>query len=169
MFIPNIYKIRDYFTHKNKLQIYFSYIYPVLTYLLPIWGVGYQKIIDAVQKLQNKILKILFKKDFLIHTETLYEDLQLKQISAILKFEQSKLIHKNLLSKQKTNLQLIFSESIHNYKTRNKDKIHTQFSRTNLGLFNPVYSASRTYNSLPSEIKENRNYNKFVNNLKQIF
>ncbi len=122
-----------------------------------------------IKTLQNKILKILFKQNFLKPTVDLYRDLELRQIQEILKIEQSKLVYKILNNQIKTNITIKISDQVHSYNTRNNTNIFTEFSRTNIALFNPIKRAADTFNSIPSSIRTVKSYPKFVSIIKKQF
>lgn len=111
----------------------------------------------------------MFNKHPQTSTFDLYKTLELRPIEQILKIEQCKLIFKILHSKQKSNTVLTTADQIHQYYTRGNQHIFTEFSRTNFAIFNPIRNASKTFNSLPENLKNINNVNKFVINLKKYF
>lgn len=137
-----LYKNRDYLTFKTEINVYNSYFLSHFRYLLPIWGNCGIVNLKTAQTLQNKVLKVLFNYNTLTHTEDLYAELGVCQISKLLKFEQCKLMHKIINKKQKTNTHINFAFNIHSHHTRSQRDIYLNHVRTNKGIFNPLYQAS---------------------------
>ena len=57
--IGMILKARRYPTKKALMTLYYSFIYPYLTYCNHIWGSTYQTNLMKLQKLQNRIRRII--------------------------------------------------------------------------------------------------------------
>ena len=99
--------------------------------------------LSKIQVLQNRILKILFNKDWFTPTPDLHRELGLLQVKDI--FFQSIL---NFVYKQKNGLlPEIFDDyfktrnQIHNINTRQANKIDVFKSRTNIG-YNRVHAVN---------------------------
>ena len=58
--LPKMYLLKKILSHKNKLIIYESWIKSHISYALEIYGSAGKKGLNQLQKLQNKIVKILF-------------------------------------------------------------------------------------------------------------
>lgn len=162
-----LYKNRSYLSHKSKLNVYNAFVLSRFRYLIPVWGTCGIINYNSMQVLQNKILKVIFNYDPLTHTVDLYENLKVWQLHKVLKFEQSKLIYRIINNTQKSNINILFSRDIHNYNTRSRENVFHNNIRSNKGLNNPVYQASKEYDSLPENIKNIGNYGRFVKHLKE--
>ena len=57
--IGMILKARRHLTKKALMTLYYSFIYPYLTYCNHIWGSTYQTNLMKLQKLQNRIIRII--------------------------------------------------------------------------------------------------------------
>ena len=115
-----------------------------------------------MQMLQNKILKILFDYDRITATETLYGKLGGMRLDRLLELEQCKLMYRIVNKKQKRKTNIIFYNDVHDYKTRAHNSIYQIYTRTNIGLRNPIVNASKIYNELPGNLKLINNYNTFL-------
>ena len=70
-----ILKARRYLTKKALKTLYHSFICPSLTYCNHIWGSTYQTYLMKLQKLQNRILRIICNTNRRDHVRPLYRHL----------------------------------------------------------------------------------------------
>jgi hypothetical protein len=64
----------------NKLLIYKIILKPVWTYGIPLWGTASQSNIEILQRLQNKILRMVTNAPWSIPNHVLHNDLQIPTI-----------------------------------------------------------------------------------------
>jgi hypothetical protein len=64
----------------NKLLIYKIILNPLWTYGIPLWGTASQSNIEILQRLQNKILRMVTKAPWYIPNHVLHTDLQMPTI-----------------------------------------------------------------------------------------
>ncbi len=55
-----IYRIRNYLSIKTLIMIYFAQIHSHLIYMLPVWGGATDSIINEIEKVQTRILKLIY-------------------------------------------------------------------------------------------------------------
>ena len=63
-------KIRKYLNRNTLLDLYYSFIYPYLTYCNQVWGLSYQSYMNAVVKLQkelSELFQVFTQEHILIH------------------------------------------------------------------------------------------------------
>ena len=70
-------KARKYLNRKCLLNLYYSFIYPYLTYCVEVWGNTPDTHIDPLIKLQKKIIRIITFSPYLAHTEPLFKELNI--------------------------------------------------------------------------------------------
>jgi hypothetical protein len=58
--LPKLYKIRNILNKKNKMIVYEAWIASYLRYGIEVYGFQAEYLINRLQKLQNKIIKVLF-------------------------------------------------------------------------------------------------------------
>ena len=56
--------------NKKIRVVYQALAKSIINYGISVWGGAYDTTIDPLKKIQNKILKIIFKKNPMYHTET---------------------------------------------------------------------------------------------------
>jgi hypothetical protein len=64
----------------NKLLIYKIVLKPIWTYGITLWGTASQSNIEILQRLQNKILRIVTNAPWYIPNHVLHTDLQMRTI-----------------------------------------------------------------------------------------
>ena len=70
-------KAKKIFKQKCLLNLYYSFIYPYLTYCVEVWGNTPDTHIDPLIKLQKKVIRIITFSPYLAHTEPLFKELNI--------------------------------------------------------------------------------------------
>lgn len=70
---------------KCSLLIYQSIIRPIITYACPIWGTASKTLVNKVQVLQNKILRISCNTPWFVRNSKLHEELGVIYIHEFIK------------------------------------------------------------------------------------
>ena len=78
-----MYRARSYLTKNSLKKLYFSYIYPYLTYCIEIWGISLQSHLDPLLLLQKKIIRIMTFSSYYAHTDPIFKDLNILTIDKL--------------------------------------------------------------------------------------
>ena len=78
------YGIRDFISIKHIKTIYYSLVYSTITYALAVYGQTTKENLLQIQRLQNKLLKVLTKKDSEFSTNKLHKELKILKVEDIL-------------------------------------------------------------------------------------
>ena len=62
-----LYLSKNLFPFHVKRMLYFAYIYPHLTYCMPLWGGGHSTYVDKVAVLQKKAVHLICNLNYLAH------------------------------------------------------------------------------------------------------
>lgn len=149
----------------SLIKIYFAHIYTHIKFMLNIYSNGPKYKLNCIKVLQNKALKIIFKKSRLTETSTLYNE-QFLPLETLIKFDQIILIYKLKNNQIRHNIYIISNADIHRYNTRNH-LVHQNFARTNSGLNSTIARATRTFNAIPERIKSINYINRFKKETRQ--
>ena len=76
-----LYKARKTFQISTLKTLYYSIIYPYLTYCIEVWGRASKIHLDSLFKIQKKIVRIVNSADYLAHTDPIFLDLKLLKLS----------------------------------------------------------------------------------------
>ena len=84
--IGMILKARWYLTKKALMTLYYSFVYPYLTYCNHIWGSTSPTNLMKLQKLQNRIIRIICNTNRRDHVRPMYKATGLLQLGDINKY-----------------------------------------------------------------------------------
>ena len=82
-----LYKIREYLPLKARLDYYYAYIYPYLTYNTIIWGGTYLTHLQPIILQQKRTIRTIANAGFLDHTDPLFKKFRLLKFQDIYKFQ----------------------------------------------------------------------------------
>ena len=156
-----LYRIKDYVPHKILKSIYYSLIYPYLSYGIIIWGGTYQTHLNPLVILQKRAIRLINKQPYLAHTNDLFLQNEILKLIDIYKFHLGIYFYKNELAGN-------FFRS-HNHATRNRDILLPPFNRL-VGTSKSVFeSGARIWNEIPPAIKNANSLSTFKFKLKSFY
>ena len=144
-------------------QIYYSLIYPYISYAILAWGSAYKTHIDKIQTKQNHSTRLIFfATTYGEHAESALPLLNLLSdvltVHNVYRFHLLKftyLWHKGLLPTLFSNYFQCASD-VHNYNTRyaSKQSLYVKKVRTNTGKQTIGYAACIVWDKIPLNVKE---------------
>ena len=78
-----IYKARSVLSKTSLVSLYYSYVYPYLTYCIEAWGCAMQTHLHPLFLLQKKIIRLITFSPYLVHTGPIFLNLQLLPLEKI--------------------------------------------------------------------------------------
>ena len=111
--ISMIYKIRHFVNKKIILSIYYSLIYPHLTYCIEVWGNADQTHLNRIKVLQKRAIRaMLFKdkrqQDFsLLPSKPMFNELKILTITSIFVLKIASFVFKVLYNQSVDNSQIL--------------------------------------------------------------
>lgn len=148
--IPILYRIRTLLNNKNKRQLFESIILSVSRYACNIYGTTSCGLIDRIQILHNKAIKVLFNCNHKYkHASEIYKEQKLLTFRQIMEY--------NILTQNyfKPNFKIPNSRAIRN----NNYWLKLPIWRNSYGKRGQVYTIPQTFNKLPSHLREIQNVN----------
>ena len=154
-------------------QIYYSLIYPYISYAILAWGSAYKTHIDKIQTKQNHSARLIFfATAYGEHTESalpLLNFLDVLTVHNVYRFQILKftyLWHKGLLPKLFSNY-FQYGSNVHKYNTRyaSKQNLYVKKVRTNKGKQTIGYAACIIWDKVPLNLKK-LNIHQFSKQLK---
>ena len=121
-----LYKSKKVFDKKVLLTLYNSFIHPLFTYCICVWGRTPQCYLEPLKKLQKRAIRIIAGVNRLAHTAPLFNDLKVMNIENIYIYNSMLTMYKYHHSKLPSIFSSFFSRNIeiHSHNTRQQSKLH---------------------------------------------
>ena len=142
-------------TSKVLLMLYYSMIYPYLSYCNFVWASNYNSRLNRLIILHKRIVRIMTRSTYLEHTQPLFSRLGLLNLNQITTFQISVFMFKslnNLLPHDFLKITQLNSD-YHNYNTRISSLPRSEFARTNYRKFTIKCIGPYVWNKLPTEFR----------------
>ena len=165
------YNIRGSVPNAFKRQLYYSLVYSRVQYGIEMYGTCRKTLLDRVQVIQNKLLKVLYQKDYRTGTNELHKELNLLKVDDIYKYLVLQFVYKtvNRLNIDHFSGYFRFREEAHGYNLRNKNYIVKKRVKTNYGKTTTQFNGATLWNEINSEIKAISSMNAFKRAIRGIF
>ena len=152
-------KLRHYVPSKILVNLYYTLIYPYLTYSVIAWGNTYDNTTNPIFILQKRALRIITFADFRDPSNPLFIKLNILKFDDIVKFHTAIFMHDFHHGNLPDTFNSFFSlvNTRHNYNTRlasNKTNYSLPSARTNYGKFNIRFSSVKVWNSLNEGLRQ---------------
>ena len=150
-------KIRYYVYEKIRVNLYYSLIFPYLTYGIVAWGNTYTSTLNPIIILQKRVIRMITFSDYNEHTSPLFKKLNLCKLSDLVFLYTAIYMHDFAFSKLPSPFDNFFVEisKTHHYNTRlaSRSSYSLPRIRTNYGRFNIRFQGPKIWNSLDEKIK----------------
>ena len=152
--IGMLFRSRFYLSSKSKLTLYYSLIYPYITYCNSTWSSTYVTNLNRIYCLQKRAVRATTNSDYRANSAPLFSKLKILDIYQLNTFQIAKFMHcyhNNLLPPLFFNL-FFTNNQTHGYSTRTANNYRTHHCRTNIKKFTILYQGPKIWNSLPVQI-----------------
>ena len=150
-------KIRYYVFEKIRVNLYYSLIFPYLTYGIVAWGNTYTSTLNPIVILQKRVIRMITFSDYNEHTSPLFKKLNICKLSDLAFLYTANCMHDFAFSKLPSPFDNFFVEisKAHHYNTRlaSRSSYSLPRIRTNYGKFNIRFQGPKIWNSLDEKIK----------------
>ena len=153
-----LFKIRDYLPLKTLIMLYYSFIYPYLSYCIVAWGSSYATHLQPLFILQKKAIRTINKSCYLDHTSPLFYSNNILKLQDIYRFAVSTYMYEH-----HSQLGLL---STHNYYTRNRNNLIPPYERLSVTQQSIYYQGSKIWNDTPIHIRQLPTLSQFKYQLK---
>ena len=124
--------------------------------MLPCWGNASQYLLNKLQRLQNRAVKIIYGFDYYMPTVDVYRTTQIFNIQKLRTFEQVKLVYKIKTNNIKINSKIKQVQDCHEYNVRKKHNLRNDYARTKTAQNSPIYGSIQIYNTIPQHVLETK-------------
>ena len=149
-----IYRSRFLLSLVTKLSLYYSLIYPYLTYCNIVWSSTYETNVKRIYLLQKRAVRAMTNSDYRAHSAPPFKKLNILDIFklnthciGIFMYIYSR----DLLPECFDNL-FISNNQVHDRDTRAAAKYRSHACRTNIKQFTILHQGPKIWNCLPSSI-----------------
>ena len=152
-------------------SIYFAFVHPHLLYGIEIYGNAGTSQLDKLLKLNNKLMRILQKRDMYTKIEELYNTYNTLPIIQLHEMQILVLVHKILYHKE--TLPEIFANYfipnnfIHGYSTRKENMLHLHSISSTYGRRAIQFKGGILWNSIPFSLQSQMSLRTFKIKIKQ--
>jgi len=153
-----------------RLQLYYSLVYPYLTYCNLIWASNYESRLHKLEILQKKAVRVIVGARRDAHTSPIFAELKLLKICQIKILQIGDFIFRfehNLLPSSFSGYFTMGSQ-IHTHNTRNSTAYRSAKARTNIREFSIKSSGPTIWNAIPLETRLSRTTFEFKQRLRAI-
>ena len=162
-----IVKIKPNLNEKTLLMLYHSLFMTHIRYCISSWCFGNETLIDKLQRLCNKFIRIIFNlshRENVSHTMSEHNLITIKHMYkaeiGILMFK----YHKNLLPRS---FNKIFIQKSFHMKTRSSSNVVTSFCRSTVIQQSLKFIGPKVWNNIPLMIRDSKTNNVFKQKLNQ--
>jgi hypothetical protein len=148
-------KIASYIDKNMSVQLYYAYVYPLITYGIEAYGSLAKKDSNRLQILQNKLLKILCNRDYKSSSSGLHKELNLLNIQQISEFFTLCFVFKQLTNQLPGvfNDFYVLNSDMNERITRQSKHIHVLKYKTNWLKKSLKVQGAKCWNDLPNNVK----------------
>ena len=160
-----LFRTRFYLSCKTKLMLYYTLIYPYITYCNSSWSSTYVSNLNRIYYLQKRAVRAITNSDYRTHTAPLFSKLEILDIFQVNTLEIVKFMfrfHNDLLPPPFLNLFMTNSQ-IHRYDTRTASNYRVNFCRTNIKKVTILHQGPKIWNCLPVSITSLSSFRIFKN------
>lgn len=161
-------KIKHLVPENTLKALYYTLVYPHLTYGITLWGSTYNVHINKLRVMQNKIIRAMLNANFTDPSKPLYAKLQILRLDDVYKLELGKYMYQYINNNLPQPLLNMFewTKDIHSYQTRQQTYLRPFKHRLNVTKQSLLCKGPEVWNTLPEDIKQKYNLSSYVYTLK---
>ena len=151
--IGMIIKARQYLNKQGMLSLYYSFIYPYLTYCNHIWGSTYKTSLKRLTMLQIKAVRIIAHACWRESCDPIYKKLNIMKLDHINTYLIGRFMFSMYVGKVPEYLTTLFKKNseFHSYNTRIADLYHIPCVKVDLSKTGIKYRGATVWNLIAQE------------------
>ena len=152
-----LFRLQHFAPKQILISVYYSLVYPHLCYGITVWGSTSNYLLNRLQVLQNKCLRVIEGWQFKQKIKPLYEKYDFLNINQIHFFEVAKFMYYTVHRLQPAifddYFKFVTSVSRHRLRSVNDDKLYLPFFKNKSGQNLIKFKGVKIWNSLPKNIR----------------
>ena len=161
-----LYLTRNKISQSCLRLIYFSLVYPYITYCHVLWGSTYKTTLKPLIVSHKRIIRTITFSPRLEHTEPLFNELKLFNFVKINRFFSLIFVFKSIKFLNNYKLKFFYVSDIHDRNLRNSSDLRPPLFSKERSKRSIVYTGCILWNALPQDIKSSTNLIQFKNKLR---
>ena len=160
-------KARSIFNERTLLSLYYSFIYPYISYCIHVWGSAYQTHLNKLYLLQKRVIRVIAGVNRRTHCKPIFDSLEILSLTNIFKYNVSLFMYK-FHHKTLPRIFDIFQRNseIHQHNTRQSEMLHMPKPKTEHGKRSFRYQGVNIWNDVFENLNVNIKIGTFKKNLK---
>ena len=148
--IGMIVKTKKYLRKEALLTLYYSFVYPYLTYCNHIWGATYVFNLRKLINLQKRVVRLISNAKYRDSADPLYKSLGILKLVDINKYLIARFMFRYCNNKVPDlfNSYFEYNSDYHNYNTRSAEHFHAPKVKTGLAKTGLKYSGAIIWNAV---------------------
>ena len=157
-----LHRLGTFLPSNQLIMIYSAIIQSLIDYGITLWGSSHKTYLNSIQRMQNRCARICTNTfDHHVSSSSLIKKLQWMDITSRYKYFVGIFMYKYVFGLQPPSLNDHFSllNEVHNYPTRGADNNNFLYTLSASDIFkrNMLYVGPKTWNSIPTSIKNSPN------------
>ena len=143
-------KVKSKLNKKTLVNLYYTFIYPYITYCNIVWGRASTIYLSKINLLQKRIIRIISHVGFRNHTQFLFKTYQIMNIYQLNKYISCVLMytHNNGMLPNIFNDMFTHHIMLHSYKMRQEITYKIPYCKTNTRQNTLAYVGSKLWNTI---------------------
>ena len=164
------YNLRHIINKNLARTIYFTCIHSRIKYGIEIYGTASSTKLNKIQTLQNKLLKVLTKKDPGFSTNQLHSELDILKVKDIHELYTLVFVYRCINGDMIPNFLNYFTlrENLRTHLLRNGRNIHTPDTDTQIGRQTAHYTGAILWNNLDHELRKSKSIHIFKRSMTKL-
>ena len=161
--------VKNYLTTEQKRVMYYAYFFSRLQYGIELFGHTTKGHMKELQVLQNKAIKVLYKKEFRTPTKQLHKDCKILLVKDIQNLNILKFVYKQRKGDAPEAFNNYFTENntLHQHNTRIANNLHPTKPKTSYGKKSIKHHGAILWNSINMKMRQIETLKCFAKNMKE--
>ena len=159
-------KARKFLKMKSLLSLYYSFIYPYLTYCIEVWGSAFKTYLTPIMTVQRKAMRIIFSIPYTHDPQPVYNEYQILDISQLYNLSSCLFVFKYKKGMLPDIFDSFFNFPDHSYDTRNQALLYVPLCNTQFSKKRIRYTGVKLNNIITNQIEWKCGFYTFKRKLK---
>ena len=152
-YFGTFYNIRNHINTHLARSIYYATIHSRIKYAIEVYGSANKTNIQKLQTIQNKLLKVLLKKDRQFSTDALHNNLNILKVNDIYETSLLNFVYASLSPDAADPIKNFYRQRTHTHNTRHRTDLEIRRFRTEMGRSTTHNRGATLWNNIEIELQ----------------